>query len=162
MKKTISVKPLEEFSTLFVSLQNTDTTAIVQLLNTSDKVVKETKVKNSKVDFYFLQPGTYYLRMFYDRNGDGVWTTGDYDSQTQAEQTFYYSGALNLRAQWEVTQTWNPLATPISKQKPAKITQQKPDKEKTIKNRNAERTKNGGSKAQSNRNVNRSAFPDTY
>ena len=162
MKKTISVKPLEEFSTLFVSLQNTDTTAIVQLLNTSDKVVKETKVKNSKADFYFLQPGTYYLRMFYDRNGDGVWTTGDYDSQTQAEQTFYYSGALNLRAQWEVTQTWNPLATPISKQKPAKITQQKPDKEKTIKNRNAERTKNGGSKAQSNRNVNRSAFPDTY
>ena len=162
MKKTISVKPLEEFSTLFVSLQNTDTTAIVQLLNTSDKVVKETKVKNSKADFYFLQPGTYYLRMFYDRNGDGVWTTGDYDSQTQAEQTFYYSGALNLRAQWEVTQTWNPLATPLSKQKPAKITQQKPDKEKTIKNRNAERTKNGGSKAQSNRNVNRSAFPDTY
>lgn len=162
MKKTISVKSLEEFSTLFVSLQNTDTTAIVQLLNTSDKVVKETKVKNSKADFYFLQPGTYYLRMFYDRNGDGVWTTGDYDSQTQAEETFYYSGALNLRAQWEVTQTWNPMATPLSKQKPAKITQQKPDKEKTIKNRNAERTKNGGSKAQSNRNVNRSTFPDTY
>ena len=162
MKKTISVKSLDDFSTLFVSLQNTDTTAIVQLLNTSDKVVKETKVKNGKADFYFLQPGTYYLRMFYDRNGDGVWTPGDYDSQTQAEETFYYTGALNLRAQWEVTQTWNPLATPLSKQKPAKITQQKPDKEKTIKNRNAERTKNGGSKAQSNRNVNRSAFPDTY
>jgi len=162
MKKTISVKPLEEFSTLFVSLQNTDTTAIVQLMNTSDKVVKETKVKNGKADFYFLQPGTYYLRMFYDRNGDGVWTTGDYDSQTQAEETYYYPGALNLRAQWEVTQTWNPLSTPLAKQKPLKITQQKPDKEKTIKNRNAERTKNGGSKAQSNRNVNRSAFPDTY
>ena len=162
MKKTISVKPLEEFSTLFVSLQNTDTTAIVQLMNTSDKVVKETKVKNAKADFYFLQPGTYYLRMFYDRNGDGVWTTGDYDSQTQAEETYYYAGALNLRAQWEVTQTWNPLSTPLAKQKPLKITQQKPDKEKTIKNRNAERTKNGGSKAQSNRNVNRSAFPDTY
>ena len=164
MKKTIAVKSLDDFSTLFVSLQNTDTTAIVQLLNNSDKVVKETRVKNGKADFYFLQPGTYYMRMFYDRNGDGVWTTGDYDSQTQAEETFYYPGALNLRAQWEVTQTWNPLDTPRYKQKPAKITKQKPDKEKTIKNRNAERTRKGGSKGNTNSsmNTNMYSFPNTY
>ena len=164
MKKTIAVKSLDDFSTLFVSLQNTDTTAIVQLLNNSDKVVKETRVKNGKADFYFLQPGTYYMRMFYDRNGDGVWTTGDYDSQTQAEETFYYPGALNLRAQWEVTQTWNPLDTPRFKQKPAKITKQKPDKEKTIKNRNAERTRKGGSKGNTNSsmNTNMYSFPNTY
>jgi hypothetical protein len=164
MKKTIVVKSLDDFSTLFVSLQNTDTTAIVQLLNNSDKVVKETRVKNGKADFYFLQPGTYYMRMFYDRNGDGVWTTGEYDSQTQAEETFYYPGALNLRAQWEVTQTWNPLDTPRYKQKPAKITKQKPDKEKTIKNRNAERTRKGGSKGNTNSsmNTNMYSFPNTY
>ena len=164
MKKTIVVKSLDDFSTLFVSLQNADTTAIVQLLNNSDKVVKETRVKNGKADFYFLQPGTYYMRMFYDRNGDGVWTTGEYDSQTQAEETFYYPGALNLRAQWEVTQTWNPLDTPRYKQKPAKITKQKPDKEKTIKNRNAERTRKGGSKGNTNSsmNTNMYSFPNTY
>ena len=104
------------------------------------------------------------MRMFYDRNGDGVWTTGEYDSQTQAEETFYYPGALNLRAQWEVTQAWNPLDTPRFKQKPAKITKQKPDKEKTIKNRNAERTRKGGSKGNTNSsmNTNMYSFPNTY
>ena len=109
------------------------------MLNSSDDVVKEVKANNGKADFYFITPGTYYLRLFYDRNGDGKWTPGDYDKQIQAEETFYYPGALELRAQWDINQTWNPTLFPVYHQKPSKITKQKPDKEKTIKNLNAQR-----------------------
>jgi hypothetical protein len=77
--------------------------------------------------------------MFYDRNGDGRWTTGDYDSQRQPEETFYYPGALNLRAQWEVNQSWNPTQTPLFRQKPEKITKQKPEKKKDRRSKNEER-----------------------
>ena len=141
IKKTLNIRGLDSFSTLFVVLHDTDPSAVVQLLNTTDKVVREQKAKNGRADFYFIDPGTYYLRLFYDRNGDGKWTTGNYDEQLQAEETFYYPGALNLRAQWDVTQDWTPTAQPLNRQKPLKITKQKPDKEKTIKNRNAEREK---------------------
>ncbi len=141
-KRTITVKPLEEYSTLFVTLQNTPSCAIVQLLDQGGKVVKERHAPEGRADFYFVTPGTYYLKVFYDRNGDGVWTTGDYDKQIQGEETYFYPGAFNLRADWEVSQNWNPTATPLPQQKPGKITKQKPDKEKSVKNRNAEREKN--------------------
>ena len=141
-KKQISVRDLDSYSTLFVVLQNADTSAIVQLMDGSDKVVKQIKAKNGKADFYFINPGTYYLRMFYDRNGDGIWTSGNYDLQQQGEETYYYPGAFDLKAGWEISQNWNPLSTPVAQQKPGKITKQKPEKEKELKSRNAEREQN--------------------
>ena len=138
-KRSVKVKGLDSFSSLFVTIQNVDSNYILQLINGSDKVVKEKRVKDGKVDFYFIDPGTYYLRLFNDRNGDGEWTTGNYIEQLQGEETYYYPGGLFLRAQWDVSQTWNPLLTPIYEQKPLKITKQKPDKSRKQTNRNAER-----------------------
>lgn len=138
-KRRLKIKSLDEFSTLFVRLQQADPSAVVQLIDQSDKVVKQCKAKNGAADFYFLNPGEYYLRTYYDRNGDGEWTTGEYDARQQAEEVFYYPDRLNLRAQWEVTQDWNPRQTPVPLQKPKRITKQKPDRERTTRSRNAER-----------------------
>ncbi len=138
-KRTVKVRSLDAFSTLFVTLQNADTSAVVQLLNSQDKVVNSLPVTNGKADFYFINPQTYYLRLFYDHNGNGVWDTGDYDQRLQPEEVYYYPHELLLRAQWEVNQTWNPTAQPLSRQKPEKITKQKPDKQKQIQNRNAQK-----------------------
>jgi hypothetical protein len=44
-----------------------------------------------------------------------------------------------LKAKFDITQDWNVLQTTLDKQKPEAIITQKPDKEKSIKNRNAER-----------------------
>ncbi len=139
--KTIKVKSLDSYSTLFVTLQNADSSAVLQLLDSSDKMVREMKPVNGKADFYFITPGTYYMRMFYDRNGNGVWDTGNYADKQQAEEVYYYPGSLALKAQWDVSQTWNPTAVSLPRQKPEKITKQKPDKEKKVKSRNAERRK---------------------
>lgn len=138
-KRTIKVKNLDTFSTLFVSLVNADTSAVVQLLDANDKPVKIKKSENGKADFYFMNPGLYYMRMFYDLNGNGIWDTGDYDEHLQPEPMYYYPGALTLKALWEVTQTWNPTELQLFKQKPGKITKQKPDKAKSVRNKNAER-----------------------
>ena len=138
-KKTIKVKGLSSFSQLTVNLHDTDPSAVISLLNQSGKEVKRQKVEGGKVDFFYVEPGVHYLTMFYDRNGDGKWTTGDYDSQLQPEETFYYPGEINLRAEWEVNQDWSPTQTPLFKQKPEKITKQKPDKKKDKKSKNAER-----------------------
>ena len=138
-KRNIKVRGLNSFSTLFVTLQNADTSAIVQLLNSQDKVVRSAPVEHGKADFYFLQPQTYYMRTFFDRNGNGEWDTGDYDTRQQPEEVFYYHSPMQLRAQWDVNQTWNLKSKPLTEQKPEKITKQKPDKSKQIQHRNAEK-----------------------
>ncbi|MBP5523252.1 MAG: Ig-like domain-containing protein [Bacteroidaceae bacterium] len=138
-KRNIKVRGLNSFSTLFVTLQNADTSAIVQLLNSQDKVIRSAHVENGKADFYFLQPQTYYMRTFFDRNGNGEWDTGDYDTRQQPEEVFYYHSPMQLRAQWDVNQTWNLKSKPLTEQKPEKITKQKPDKSKQIQHRNAEK-----------------------
>lgn len=139
--RKVRVKSLDAYSALFINLKGVDSCAVVQLLS-NDKVTKTVKAEGGKADFYYVNPGTYYLRMFIDRNGNGVWDTGTYDEQQQPEDVYYYPGSLELRAMWDVNQDWNPMAAPRFRQKPLAITKQKPDQEKQPKKRNAERDKN--------------------
>ena len=54
----------------------------------------------------YLDPGTYYLRVVDDRNGDGRWTTGDFARRRQPEAVRYYTtekgeSEIKTRANWE-------------------------------------------------------------
>lgn len=140
MQKTLKVGGMDSYSTLFVELQNADSSAVVQLIDGQDKVVKTVVSENNKADFYFIKPGKYYMRLFYDRNGNGVWDTGDYDLQQQPEEVYYYPNPMELKAQWEITQTFNPTSTPLAQQKPLAITKQKDQKkDRSKKTKNQER-----------------------
>lgn len=140
IKQDFRTRKEEDYGELFVKIVGNDKNVIVQLLNTSDKPVRTEPVKdNGYAEFYYLKPGDYYMRCFIDRNNDGVWTTGDYDSGTAPEEVFYFKEALPVKAKREIKQDWNIRGVPAMKQKPAKITKQKPDKTKNIKARNKER-----------------------
>ena len=117
---------------------------IVQLLNSSDKVVKQVRVQNHVAQFNFVKPEKYYLNAFIDSNGNGIWDTGDYAADRQAEAVYYYPREIECKAKWDVSQSWNVTGTPVFKQKPEKITKQKPDAAKKLKNRNAERARKLG------------------
>lgn len=142
IKQDIRIRREEEFGTLFINIIAPDTGVVVQLLNNSDKPVATQRADaNGHADFYYLRPNNYYVRCFIDRNGDGVWSTGEFDSALQPEETFYFPQPLVVKAQWEVKQDWDIRGIPFMRQKPMKITKQKPDKEKKVKNRNQERSK---------------------
>ena len=66
----------------------------------------------------------------------------DYTANRQPEEVFYFPKPLTLRARWEVEQDWDVRGIPLNKQKPEAITKQKPDADKKIKQRNAERERN--------------------
>ncbi len=140
--KMVRVRDSDSYGAMFIHLIGVDSCAVVELLNASDKAVKRSKANHRMTaDFYYIDPGTYYLRMFCDRNGNGVWDEGSYDDHRQAEEVYYYPGAFNVRAGWDISQDWRPKAVPVQQQKPAKITKQKPDKEKNLTKKNAERLK---------------------
>ncbi len=136
IKKEISVSSEDDFSALFIQLILADTGAVVQLMDHGDKVVRSAKAVNNRTDFFYLKPGEYYLRLFIDKNGDGKWTTGEYETGTQPEEVFYFPKPLSLKARWEVEQDWDVRGIPLNKQKPEAITKQKPDKEKTTRRNN--------------------------
>ena len=118
---------------------------VVQLLDSSDKPVRQVVADDKGVArFPYLKPATYYMRAFVDLNGNGLWDTGCYDADRQAEPVYYHSEALECKAKWDVSRQWNMEGTPRYRQKPASITKQKPDKEKQLKNRNIERARQLG------------------
>ncbi|MCD8296349.1 MAG: Ig-like domain-containing protein [Prevotella sp.] len=144
-KQGLKVKTEDAYATVLISLTGmSDTTVVVQLLNSSDAVVKEVSTRNGNAEFYYVKPGTYYMRMFVDSNKNGVWDTGEYAVRRQAETTYYYPEEIECKAKWDLTLTWDPTAKRLERQKPEKITKQKPDKAKEIKKRNAERASKKG------------------
>ena len=145
IKQGFKVSSLDEYGTLLVNITSlTDEPLLVQLLNGQDQVVKEVKAINGVAEFYYLKPQKYYLRLIVDRNNNGKWDTGCYDEDQQAEEVYYYPGAIECKAKWDVTESWDPKEKPLSHQKPGAITKQKPDKEKKVKNQNVERAKKLG------------------
>lgn len=137
-----SIPPLDNYCTFTAVIEGrNDSTMIVELLNNSDRAVRTQRTKEGRADFFFMKPGTYYMRAFADRNGNGKWDEGNYALNLQPEEVYYYHSPLRLRAKWDLEQTWNLSSRPLGKQKPMAITKQKPDKEKKIQNRNIERAK---------------------
>lgn len=144
-KNGFGVRSEDAYSTIIITLPGMDgKSAIVQLLTNSDGVYKETKTNNGQAEFYYVKPGDYYMRMYIDENDNGKWDTGDFDQDLQPETVYYYPDVLQCKAKWDLTQSWNPTARETFRQKPEKITKQKPDKAKTVKKRNADRAKSLG------------------
>lgn len=134
----------EDYGAVFLSLPGADSTAVVQLMSSDTKVERQVRSRNGQADFFYVVPGKYYLRLFYDRNGNGVWDTGDYDRRRAPEEVFYFPVAITVRANWDIEQVWRPDEVPLTKQKPRELVKQQEDKEKTPRNRNAERERQKG------------------
>lgn len=120
-----AVRSLDEYSNLFFTLVGADSTAVVELLSSSDEPVMRVRSDGSKAVFKYVRPGTYYARMFFDTDGNGIWTTGLLDS-IQPEEVAYYPSKLDLKKNWDVEQTWDIYSTPIDSQKPYAILKNKP------------------------------------
>ena len=145
-KQGVKIDTEETYSSLKVALSGIADTAqvILQLLSASDAVVKEVRAEKSVATFKYVKPGKYYLRALVDLNGNGIWDTGDYDQNLQAEAIYYYPREIECKEKWDVSQNWNVLSTPVYKQKPLAITKQKPDAVKKLKNRNLQRAQELG------------------
>lgn len=130
LKVDFNVRKMEEYGNIVFNIPAVRDSAIVELLDGTEKIVLRAPVKNHRAELLNLLPGKYYARLFIDRNGNGKYDTGNYDMHMQPEETVYYPGAINLKKNWDVEQTWDIYATPIDKQKPEAIKKNKPERKK--------------------------------
>lgn len=146
VENKLKVKTLEEYGTLYLNISGAGPHAVVQLLNSSDAVVRQQPVTDKRTcDFYFLQPSTkYYIRLFNDDNNNGIWDTGNYGEKRQPEEVFYFPKVWEMKANFEFEENWDLHATPPDRQKLDEIKKQKPEEAKKIKDRNKERARKLG------------------
>mgnify|MGYP003288896434 FL=1 len=146
VEQTLKVKKLDEYGTLLLNLPGVEQTCIVELLDSSGKVLRQQAVTpEGTADFYYLAPNTkYYIRMFDDRNGNKVWDTGIFETGIQPEEVYYFPKVWEMKANFEFEETWNVHAVPADKQKLDEIKKQKPEETKKVQNKNLERAKRLG------------------
>ena len=170
IKQEFRVRDEDEFGSIFVHITSKDSNVVVQIMSKGDKPMRTLRAdEKGRADFYYMKPGDYYIRCFIDNNQNDKWDTGNYQEGKQPEEVFYFPKPLTVKAKWDLAQDWNPRLERLDKQKAMEITKQKPDKEKTVKDRNRKRdeemrkAKSGRSKNSNNRssnstNSNRNSF----
>jgi hypothetical protein len=91
-----------------VGFSNCRDSCIIQLLDKQEKLVNEALLNSDgKVVFPLLDAGVYRIKVIYDLDGDGKWTTGDFDKGRQPEPVSYYPNEIELKTGWEAIEDWD-------------------------------------------------------
>ena len=122
-KRTLNfnVRNLEEYATLIINVTPFDERIIIQLLNGRDEVVTQEKADAEGTIFDFLTPDVYFVRLFFDENGNEKWDTGNFRERRQPEKVYYFNKKISLRANWEVEETWDYTSLPVLMQRPEEL-----------------------------------------
>ena len=134
-----NIAAMETFGALFLIVPDADSTTLVQLLRGDGSICKQQKTEDKRVDFFYLKPGDYYVRALNDRNGNGKWDAGEFVTGLPPEEIYYFPTKFEIRANWDVEQTWKMKALPIMQQKPRELIKQRETDKRVPKNLNAER-----------------------
>jgi hypothetical protein len=126
--------PEEEYGHLYVVIEGIEGRGWGQLLDGSEKVIKESALYDGELAFENIKPGKYYLRCIDDVNGNGKWDTGNYAGKQQPESVYYYPTFFEIRKFSEIEHHWNLKEIPVEKQKPLEITKNKPVEKKPKRN----------------------------
>ena len=80
---------------------------VIQLLNSKGEVLQTNILHQSgTITYPNLAAGGYKIKAIEDRNGNGVWDTGNYRQKRQPERVFYFDKAITVRSYWELEEEW--------------------------------------------------------
>lgn len=136
ISQEFNTKKEEDYCSLTFNLTGLepDIPTFVELLSTSDAVMRTEPVVNNRVIFKYLAPGKYYARIIEDYNGNGEYDTGNFELNIQPDLAYYYPKVVNLKKNWDKEEEWDVFATAIDLMKPEAVKKNKPARKKTDKN----------------------------
>ncbi|MDV7137885.1 Ig-like domain-containing protein [Maribacter sp. TH_r10] len=105
----LSTKSYADFGNLSMTIvaQPEDYPMVVQLTTEKGDVKRELYAEEPKVfEFNHLEPSKYLVRVIFDTNGNQKWDTGNYLKNIQPEKVSYYPDVIEVRANWELEQTF--------------------------------------------------------
>ena len=100
---------LEDYGNVFLDvITNNDSKYILHLLDSNSNIIREfNNVTNSTYTFDYIRPGKYTFRLIEDLNSNDIWDTGNYLKQVQPEPVYYFPNELDVRANWDLNETFN-------------------------------------------------------
>jgi uncharacterized protein YcgL (UPF0745 family) len=104
----MNTKKPADYGNLFLTLQNIKRyPVIVQLIKEKGELVEEVYAdKEQNYNFLNLVPSKYLVRVIYDDNKNKKWDTGNFLLKMQPEEVIYLETILDVRANWEMTETF--------------------------------------------------------
>jgi len=105
----VSTKNTSDYGNLTVVLQNIKQFPIIIELTDSkgDIVATEYTEESTTINFDLIDPTIYTLRAIYDSNKNKQWDSGNYLEKRQPEEVIYFSKEIDVRANWDVNQTFD-------------------------------------------------------
>ena len=114
IRSSFRTPALSDLGNLVVNLQGVQNfPVIVQLTTEKGEVTAEQySTGSTNINFNNIRPGKYRLRLIYDSNENRVWDTGSFLERRQPETVVYFQATLEVRANWDVTETFNVAQPP--------------------------------------------------
>jgi hypothetical protein len=97
------------YGKIFLTISGLSGPAIVQLLgnNKDEKVLQKIQVVgDGKIEFPYLKPDKYKLRLILDPNKNGKWDTGFLADHRQPEELVYFPKVIKVRSNFEYKENW--------------------------------------------------------
>lgn len=102
------IKMKEEYGNLCIQIKGIkNNIGFGQLVDSNEKILKEASLINNKLFFDNIIPGKYYLRYIKDKNGNGIWDTGNYAYKQQPEQIYCYPYMFEIKKNMQWQQVWD-------------------------------------------------------
>lgn len=97
------------YGKIILTVANLKGPAIVQLLSNDkdENVLQKIQILGAaKVEFPFLKPNKYKIRLIMDTNKNGKWDTGFLADNIQPEEVVYYPKIIKVRGNFEFKENW--------------------------------------------------------
>ncbi|KPK87816.1 MAG: hypothetical protein AMS27_01465 [Bacteroides sp. SM23_62_1] len=105
---SFNIQSLDHYSKIILMMEDVHQQTIIQLLDDNERLIAEKiQDQDGSIEFPFLEPVKYKIKVIFDENRNGKWDTGRYLDKIQPEKVKYYSGTIELRANWDLELTWS-------------------------------------------------------
>ena len=101
---------LEDYGNVYLDvIRNSESKFILHMINNNGDVIREFKNVNQDTtyNFDYVRPGKYTFRLIEDTNNNDIWDTGNYLKKIKPESVYYFLNELEVRANWDLNETFN-------------------------------------------------------
>ena len=106
----VITQTLEDYGNIYLDVvRNNDSKFILHLIDNNGDIVREyiNVSQNSTYSFDLIRPGKYSFRLIEDLNENSKWDTGNYLKKIKPEPVYYYKDEIEVRANWDLNETFN-------------------------------------------------------
>ena len=118
LEYSVVSQSIEDYGNVYLDvIRNNESEFILHMINNNGEIIRQFNnvSQNSTYNFEYIRPGKYTFRLIEDSNNNNIWDTGNYLKKVNPEPVYYFSNEIEVRANWDLNETFNLNQTQIIK-----------------------------------------------